>query len=129
MSWQRGGAGSILTYIATSPEREEEARREMLIELEKFRHEPVTDVELAQAVNYLAGQAEVARQSSAAVAGEIVEAWIIGEGLQEIDDPGKRYRAVDAAQVMEVARTYLDPERRVEGVVRGRAATPPAKSS
>jgi zinc protease len=129
MSWQRGGAGSILTYIATSPEREEEARTEMLAELEKFRREPVTDVELAQAVNYLAGQAEVARQSSAAVAGEIVEAWIIGEGLQEINDPGKRYRTVDAEQVMTVARTYLDAERRVEGIVRGRTMPPPAKPS
>ena len=122
MSWQRGGAGSILSYIATSPEREDEARTEMLAELDKFRREPVTEVELAQAVNYLAGQSEVARQSSAAVAGEIVEAWIIGEGLQEIDDPGKRYRMVDAGQVMEMARRYLDPAVRVEGVVRGRAA-------
>ena len=120
MSWQRGGAGSIITYIATSPEREEEARREMLAELDKFRSEPVTDVELAQAINYLAGQAEVARQSSAAVAGEIVEAWIIGEGLRELADPGKRYRMVDAGQVMRVAEKYLDPEIRAEGVVRGR---------
>jgi zinc protease len=120
MSWQRGGAGSILTYIATSPEREEEARREMLTELEKFRHELVTDIELSQATNYLAGQAEVARQSSAAVAGEIVESWIMGEGLDELADPGGRYRRVDAEQVKEVAGRYLDPLRRAEGVVRGR---------
>lgn len=122
MSWQRGGAGSILSYIATSPEREEEARTEMLAELEKFHREPVTDAELTQAVNYLAGQAEVARQSSAVVAGEIVEAWIIGAGLQEIENPGKPYRMVDAGQVMEIARRYLDPARRVEGIVRGRTA-------
>ena len=128
MSWQRGGAGAILTYIATAPEREEEARVEMLAELEKFRREPVTAVELAQAVNYLAGQAEVARQSSVAVAGEIVEAWIIGEGLQEIEDPGKRYRMVDREQVMEVARRYLDPEQRAEGVVRGRGIATAADS-
>jgi zinc protease len=121
MSWQRGGAGAILTYIATAPDREEEARAEMLAELEKFRREPVTNVELNQAVNYLAGQVEVARQSSAAVAGEIVESWITGEGLQEIEDPGKRYRMVDAEQVLDVARRYLDPEQRAEGVVRGRA--------
>jgi zinc protease len=122
MSWQRGGAGVILTYIATSPEREEEARTAMLAELERFRQEPVTATELAQAVNYLAGQAEVARQSSAAVAGEIVEAWIIGEGLRELEDPGRRYRLVTAEHVLAAARQYLDPERRVEGVVRGRPA-------
>ena len=119
-SWQRGGAGALLTYIATGPEREEEARTEMLSELERFRREPVTETELSQAINYLAGQAEVARQSSAAVAGEIVEAWLIGEGLQEMEDPGRRYRMVKAEDVMAVAKRYLDPGQRVEGVVRGR---------
>jgi zinc protease len=124
MSWQRGGAGAILTYIATAPEREDEARREMLAELDRFRHEPVTPVELSQAVNYLAGQAEVARQSSTAVAGEIVEAWIIGEGLQEIDDPGRRYRGVDADAVRAVADEYLDPARRVEAWCAGQGCLP-----
>jgi zinc protease len=122
-SWQRGGAGALLTYIATAPEREEEARREMLLELERFRREPVTAIEMSQAINYLAGQAEVARQSSSAVAGEIVEAWIVGEGLAEMEDPGRRYRTVTADQVMAVAARNLDPEMRVEGVVRGRTAS------
>lgn len=121
-SWQRGGAGALLTYIATAPEREEEARVEMLAELERFRREPVTDTELSQAINYLAGQAAVARQSSAAVAGEIVEAWLIGEGLPEIEDPGRRYRLVRAEDVLAVAERYLDPAKRVEGVVRGRGS-------
>jgi zinc protease len=120
-SWQRGGAGALLTYIATAPEREEEARAEMLVELEQFRHELVTPIELAQAVSYLAGQAEVARQNSSAVAGEIVEAWLAGDGLSEIEDPGRRYRQVKAEAVQEVAAKYLDPEQRVEGVVRGKS--------
>jgi zinc protease len=121
MSWQRGGAGAILSYIATAPQREEEARTEMLAELERFRWEPVSETELSQAVNYLAGQAEVARQSSTAVAGEIVEAWIIGEGLREIEDPGQRYRGVRAEDVLAAAERYLRMDQRVEGVVRGRA--------
>lgn len=120
-SWQRRGAGALLTYIATDPAREEEARTEMLVELERFRREPVTGTELSQAVNYLAGQAEVARQSSTAVAGEIVEAWLIGEGLPEIEDPARPYRRVTAGDVLEVAARYLVPEQRAEGVVRGRA--------
>src|SRR6476659_5246091 len=56
-SWQRGRAGALVTYIATSPEREEEARTAMLDELERFAREPVSESELSQAVNYLAGQA------------------------------------------------------------------------
>ena len=58
-SWQRGRAGALITYIATSPEREDEARAAMLEELERFTREPVGEAELSQAVNYLSGQAEV----------------------------------------------------------------------
>ncbi|MEO8294974.1 MAG: pitrilysin family protein [Gemmatimonadota bacterium] len=121
-SWQRGGAGALLTYIACAPEREEEAREEMLKELELFREEAVTQSELEQAVNYLAGQAEVSRQSAASVAGEIVEAWLIGDGLEEMESPGDRYRQVSAADVQRVARSFLDRTIRAEGVIRGNRA-------
>jgi zinc protease len=124
-TWQKARAGAILTYIATSPEREEEAREQMLIELDRFTREPVSETELRQAVNYLAGQAEVSRQSATAVAGEILDAWIAGSGLAELDDPAAPFRAVTAADVMRVAAEYLDPERRSEGVVRGTGAARP----
>ena len=61
----------------------------MLRELDRFTREPVTETELRQAVNYLAGQAEVSRQSASAVAGEILEAWIAGAGLE--DWPTRRH--------------------------------------
>ena len=62
-SWQKARGGAFLAYIATSPEREEEARSEMLKELSRFAEERVTPAELAQATNYLAGQTVVNRQS------------------------------------------------------------------
>jgi zinc protease len=125
-SWQRGRAGALVTYIATSPEREEEARRAMLDELAHFREAPVADTELVQAVNYLAGQAEVSRQSAGALAGEILEAWLIGNGLEDLRDPGAAYRSVTAEQVLQVAQRSLDPELRSEGIVRGSGVKPPA---
>jgi zinc protease len=118
-AWEKARAGALLTYIATSPEREDEARGEMLKELDRFARDPVDDVELRQATSYLAGQAEVSRQSGSAIAGEILEAWIAGAGLEELADPAARYRAVTADDVHRVAARYLDPTRRVEGVVRG----------
>ncbi|MDF3053475.1 MAG: peptidase domain protein, partial [Geminicoccaceae bacterium] len=118
-SWQRGRAGALVTYIATSPEREEEARSAMLDELQEFRLEPVSEVELTQAVNYLAGQAEVSRQSVGALAGEMLEAWLIGNGLDDLKDPAAAFRAVTAEDVLRVARSNLKPEQRAEGVVRG----------
>ena len=118
-AWQKARAGALLAYIATSPEREDEAREEMLKELETFTREPVTATELRQAINYLSGQAEVSRQSGSAVAAEILEAWIAGTGLQELEDPGARFRSVTADDVFSVAARFLDRSRRVEAVVRG----------
>ncbi|MGZ8391382.1 MAG: M16 family metallopeptidase [Gemmatimonadales bacterium] len=118
-SWQRGRAGALITYIATSPEREDEARAAMLEELDRFSREPVTEAELRQAVNYLSGQAEVGRQSGAELAREILEAWINGKGLGDLIDPAGAYRAVSAVDVLRVAQQYLRQSLRTEGVVRG----------
>ncbi|MEO8449127.1 MAG: pitrilysin family protein [Gemmatimonadota bacterium] len=120
-SWQRQAAGALVTYIATSPEREEEARSAMLEELAKFRAEPASEEELRRAVTYLAGQAEVQRQTSGGVASELLDAWLLGSGLDEMEDPGSRYRAVSAEAVLEVARRCLDEAARSEGVIRGHA--------
>jgi zinc protease len=124
-SWQRSRAGALVTYIATSPEREDEARAAMLDELGRFAGEPVTPAELSQAVNYLAGQAEVRRQSGGAIAGELLEAWLIGNGLGDLENPAAEFRAVTAEDVLRVASQYLGPERKVEGVVRGTGVSSP----
>jgi zinc protease len=124
-SWQRGRAGALVTYIATSPEREEEARTAMLNELDRFTREPVSEAELSQAVNYLAGQAEVSRQSAGSLAGEILEAWLIGNGLADLQDPGAPFRAVSADDVLRVAEGNLRPSAKAEGVVRGSGVTSP----
>jgi len=119
LDWARLRSGALATYIATSPEREEEARAAMLEELARFTREPVTPEELRGAIGYLAGQAEVERQSAGRVASEIVDAWLLGDGLAELEDPAAPYRGVTAEAVWEVARASLRPERRAEGVVRG----------
>lgn len=118
-AWPRLRAGALGTYIATSPEREEEAREAMLAELARFGNEPVTPDELRGAVGYLAGQAEVQRQSAGHLRSEVVEAWLIGQGLDELEDPAAPYLRVTAEEVWRVARESLRPERRAEGVVRG----------
>jgi predicted Zn-dependent peptidase len=119
-SWQRAGAGALLLYLATSPARETEARNALLEELERFREEPAEPEELTRAISYLAGQAQVRRQTASAVAGEIAEAWLLGEGLSEVEAPAAGYRSVTAAQILELAASALAPSLRVEGLVRGR---------
>ncbi len=117
-TWARRDGGALLTYIATSPEREEEARAAMLSELTRFADERVGPQELAEGVNYLSGQAEVSRQSAGAVMGEIVDAWLAGEGLGELEDPAARYRSVTADAIRDVAALAFSGAR-AEGVVRG----------
>ena len=124
-SWQRAGAGALLLYLATSPRREEEARAALLEELARFRDEPPSVDELSRSISFLSGQAQVGRQTAGAVAGEIAEAWLLGAGLSEIADPAAGIRAVIASDVRDLAVVSLDPERRVEGVVRGSSGEGP----
>ena len=51
--------------------------------------------------------------------GDIADAWLFGRSLLELMEYESRVRAVSAAQMLQLARAYFDPERRVEGVVRG----------
>lgn len=118
-SWQRAGAGALLTYIATSPEREDEARDAMLGELAALRDEGLSGAELERAIAYLAGQAEVSRQTGGAISAALVDHWLAGEPLAQFEEPGAPYRAVTAEAVQELMRECLDPEARAEGVVRG----------
>ncbi len=117
--WQRRRVGALVTYIATTPEREAEAREAMLEELAAFRSAPPGANEVGRAARYLAGQAEVSRQRAASVLGEVLDAWLEGEGLTELVDPMAPYLAVTARDVAEVTERYLDPTARAEGVVRG----------
>jgi zinc protease len=118
--WQRRRLGALVTYIATSPAREDEAREAMLWELGGLVTVPATDEEIRRAANYVAGQVEVARQRAGAVMGEILEAWLEGTGLAELEDPAGPYLAVTADRVTAIAERYLDPSRRAEGIVRGK---------
>jgi zinc protease len=119
--WQRRRIGALITYIATTPERESEARDAMLAELAALRSSPPADDDIARSARFLAGQAEVSRQRAGAVMGEILEAWLEGEGLRELEDPVGPYLAVSARDVANMMDQYLDPDTRVEGIVRGSA--------
>ena len=112
-------AGMFLSYIATSPEKEGVARAGLLAEFAKLRDELVSDDELARAKEYVVGAHAISQESGGARLGEMLDAWMFGEGLHELLEYDARIREVTADQVREVAQKYFDPERRVEGIVRG----------
>ncbi len=118
LPWLRRRAGAVLTYIATSPEREAEARAGMLEELGRAGEEHLSALELARARNYAAGLVQIRRQHAAAWAAEIVEAHVHGaaEDLGAVPD---RLRSVDATEVTGAARAIFRVDQAAEYVVRG----------
>ncbi|MEO8908930.1 MAG: pitrilysin family protein [Gemmatimonadaceae bacterium] len=116
-------AGVFASYIATSPEKEEIARAGLLAEFEKLRQEPVEEEELSQAKEFTIGSHAISQELGSSLLAEMLDAWMFGSGLHEITEYESRVRAVTALEMRDVARKYFDPERRVEGVVRGNGRT------
>lgn len=116
---ERRAGGAFGAYIATGPEREDEAREGLLSEFAKFTQSPPTDEELERAKRYLIGTHAIAQQSGASVMGDLVDAWLFGEGLHERHDVDACLDAVTGEQVMAMAQRWLDPAVVMEGVVRG----------
>jgi zinc protease len=116
---ERALAGAFASYIATSPEKEEVARRGLLAEFAKLREQRVTARELEQAQTYALGVHALRQQSGAAVMAEIVDAYLFGR-LAELTEFESRVREVTRDGMRAVARSYFVEDRRVEGVVRGK---------
>ena len=114
----RKRAGAMLGYVATAPEREDEARDTMLRELYRLSEDEITTDELDRARNYASGLVEIRQQSGAAVAGEIMAAWVHGT-LEELAAVPQHLRAVTADDVARVALDVFKPDQRAEFVIRG----------
>ncbi|MEP7065393.1 MAG: pitrilysin family protein [Gemmatimonadota bacterium] len=112
-------AGMFISYIATSPEKEEIARAGLLAEFAKLREAPVTEAELGQAKEYAIGTHAIRSQSGGALLGEIIDAWLFGSGLQEIDEHDARIRRVTAADMQQLASRYFVDTALVQSVIRG----------
>lgn len=116
---ERRVAGMFVSYIATSPEKEGIARDGLLAEFVKLRETEVTAHELSRAKEYIVGTHAISQESSGAVLGELLDAWMFGSGLTEMERFEENVRAVTSRQMRDLAERYFDPQRRVEGIIRG----------
>jgi zinc protease len=116
---ERSAGGMFVSYIATSPEREDEARDGLLAEFERLRQAPVSVDELERAQEYAVGTYAIRQGSGAAVLGDVIDAWLFGS-LDELVSYEARMRAVTAEEMRHVARRWFDPGRVVQGIVRGK---------
>lgn len=115
----RAAGGAFIGYVATSPDREAEARSALLEQFERLISDPLTEDEIRRAQRYTIGTFHIRNQTNAAQLGELLQAHMLGPGLEEITDFEAHIRAVTAEQVQRVAQRYFDPEVVVEGIVRG----------
>ncbi|HEY8309714.1 MAG TPA: insulinase family protein, partial [Gemmatimonadaceae bacterium] len=113
--------GAFMSYIATAPERESEARDALLAQFVDLRNSAVTDDELSRARKYMLGMHDIRQESGGAMLGDMIDAWLFGEGLFELDDYASRIEAVTADGIQKLANDYFDAARVVEGIVRGEA--------
>jgi zinc protease len=116
---ERRLAGMFIAYIATSPDKEQEAREGLLREFAKLRDADVTADELERAKSYAVGTHAIRQQSGGAVLADLIDAWLVGTGLEELDGYEDRVRRVTAREMRDLAERYFDEGRLVEGIVRG----------
>jgi zinc protease len=112
-------AGMISSYIACAPERELEARAGLLAEFALIRDQPVSSDELERARMYAIGMHALRQESAGAQLGDMVDAWLAGDGLSELQHEVDAIRAVSAADVQSVVQRWCVPGQRVEAIIRG----------
>lgn len=111
--------GMFLSYIATSPEKEDAAREGLLAQFDEFTRTLVTAEELERGKRYAVGTHAIGQESGEAVLSDMISAFTLGGGLKELTEYDDRIMSVTAEQMREFARTRFNRDRRVEGIIRG----------
>jgi len=110
--------GYLGVYIATAPEKAEEAINGILEELRKVITEPVSQEEIERAKKYLVGTYEISLQSSASQASDLALHEAYGLGYDFYKRYPKELLKVTAEDVFRVARKYIDLHRYVMAIIR-----------
>ena len=90
-----------------------------MAELERLSLEPPESAELDRARNYAAGIVQIRRQSTAAVAGDVLEGWVNGK-LADVDRASEQILNVTRDDVVEVASRIFKRENGAEFLLAGR---------
>jgi zinc protease len=115
----RAHGGAFVAYIGMAPEREEEARAEMVRELMRTAQSHLESDELERARRYLIGSWRISQQTNSRQLANLAGAMLLGEGLTELREYVPRIEAITAEQVRAAAERWIRPDRVVEAVVRG----------
>jgi zinc protease len=110
--------GHFTVYIATAPEKLDEARAGMFEELQKLVQQPPSDEELERAKRYLIGNHAIGLQRNAAHAGLISLNALYGLGPDADRAFPEQISAVGKDETLRVARRIIDLNTYTLAVVR-----------
>jgi zinc protease len=110
--------GHFTVYIATAPEKLDEARAGMFEELEKLVQQPPSDEELERAKRYLIGNHAIGLQRNAAHAALISLNALYGLGPDADREFPEQIATVDKDAVLRVARRIINLDTYTLAVVR-----------
>lgn len=110
--------GHFTVYIATAPEKLDEARAGMLEELEQLVQQPPSDEELERAKRYLIGNHAIGLQRNAAHAGLISLNARYGLGPDADFAFPEQVAAVGKEEILRVARRVIDLDAYTIAIVR-----------
>ncbi len=115
--------GSFRVGLQTKNESANTAISEVLKEIERIRDNPVSDMELSDARSFLTGSFPMRIETSARIAGFLVAVEYYGLGVDYMDNYPGYINSVTKADVLRVAKKYLDPENFILVVVGDREKT------
>ena len=107
--WRRQ-AGPFVVSTAVKSEITDAAAREVLIEIDRIRAEPISPDELSLATSYLDGVFPIRFETTSAIAAAL--SVLVLHGLPEdyYDRYRERVRAITVEQIQQAAQRYLHPE-------------------
>lgn len=103
--------GLFAFYMATDPTKVDSAMKGLMREIERIKNAPVSDEELARAVNNVIGRRQIALQSPWARAENIALNDLYGLGYDYDPQYVKKISKVTSEQVLQAARKYLNTDR------------------
>jgi predicted Zn-dependent peptidase len=111
--WELARAGLFFAYAQVRPGASVDQTETLLAsEIERLGKEPVSEAELAKAKRSLEVGLIVGQGSSNALASRIAQEWVSFGRIRPLDERLAAIRAVTAADVQRVAKTWLVPDGR-----------------
>jgi zinc protease len=107
--WRRE-AGPFAVHTAVKSDVTEAAGREILLEIDRIRAEPISPDELSLATSYLDGVFPIRFESTASIANALAVLVIHGLSEDYYDRYREHVRATTIEQIQSAAQHYLHPE-------------------